>query len=111
MYAATIDGENPKIDGKKLPKKSVAKRQRTIERQKHEEAEEARERAAREFGEATIAPSDPSLKEEADMSSLAKGKGWDPLDAPPPPEDQDDDDSTGGGGPLDDLPSGKGWDY
>jgi putative transposase len=111
MYAATIDGENPKIDGRKPSRKSVAKRQRTIERQKREQAEEARERAAREFGEATIARSDPSLKEEADMSSLAKGKGWDPLDAPPRPEDQDDDDSTGGGGPLDDLPSGKGWDY
>lgn len=111
MYAATIDGENPKIDGKKQPKKVVAKRQRTIQRQKREEAEEARDRAAREFGEATVAPSDPSLKEEADMSSLAKGKGWDPLDAQPLEDQDDDGNNTGGGGPLDDLPSGKGWDF
>lgn len=111
MYAATIDGENPKIDGKKPPKKSVAKRQRTIERQKREEAEEARERAAREFGEATVAPSDPSLKEEADMTDLPNGKGWDPLDAPPPEDQEEDGDDTGGGGPSDELPSGKGWDY
>ncbi|BBO14792.1 DDE-type integrase/transposase/recombinase [Bradyrhizobium sp. TM102] len=107
MYAATIDGENPKIDGKKQPKKTLAKRQRTIERQKREAEEERREREVREFAEATVAPTDPTLKVEVGKANLADGEGWDPLEDKTPEKGDDTGDDDGVGN----LPSGEGWDY
>jgi len=110
MYAATIDGDNPKIPGKRPSKKSINKRKETIERQKREEEEERRDCEAHEFGEATEAVSDPALKQNAGSANLADGEGWDPLN-------QDNSDhgnkSTGAanGDDFGELPSGEGWDY
>jgi putative transposase len=109
MYAATIDGENPKIPGKKPPNKSINKRKRTIERQMREEEEERREREAMKFGEATLPVPEPAFKQKAGSANLADGDGWDPLEEVLPNRG-DKGVSDESGKKFNDLPSGEGWD-